>query len=44
MQKNKAEAENLLRYWCDRAIESKLPAMVKVANTIGKKDWYSRMV
>ena len=45
MQNNKVEAEEQLRYWCDRAIESKLPAMVKVANTLlakrtGILAWY----
>jgi len=37
MQKNKAEGEKQLIYWCDRARESKLPAMIKVANTLMAK-------
>jgi len=49
MQPNKEEAEKQLQYWCDRAKESKLPAMVKCANSIlshrtGILAWYDAKV
>ena len=37
MQPNKEEAEKQLQYWCKRAQESKLPAMMKVANMLLSK-------
>lgn len=45
MQTDKEQAEKYLQYWCDRARESKLPAMVKVANSLlarrtGILAWY----
>lgn len=45
MQKSKAEGEEQLEYWCARARESKLTAMIKVANTLlakrtGILAWY----
>ena len=45
MQPNKEEAEKQLQYWCDRAKESKLPAMIKCANSLlshrtGILAWY----
>ena len=45
MQEGKEEAEKQLQYWCDRAKESKLPAMVKCANSLlahrtGILAWY----
>lgn len=44
-QPNKEEAEKQLQYWCNRAHESKLPAMMKVANMLlarrtGILAWY----
>ncbi|GJG30841.1 hypothetical protein PRBRB14_17200 [Hallella multisaccharivorax DSM 17128] len=36
-QENKDEAEKQSEYWCARAKETKLPAMVKVANTLMAK-------
>ena len=44
-QPNKEEAEKQLQYWCKRAHESKLPAMMKVANMLlarrtGILAWY----
>ena len=49
MQPNKEEAEKQLQYWCDRAKESKLPAMVKCANSLlshrtGIFAWYDAKV
>ena len=49
MQSNKEEAEKQLQYWCDRAKESKLPAMVKCANSLlshrtGILAWYDAKV
>ena len=49
MQPNKEEAEKQLQYWCDRAKESKLPAMVKCANSLlshrtGILAWYDAKV
>ena len=45
MQKDKKAGEEQLKYWCERAKESKLPAMVKVANSLlarrsGILAWY----
>lgn len=45
MQKDKQAGEEQLKYWCERAKESKLPAMVKVANSLlakrtGILAWY----
>lgn len=45
MQTDKEQAERQLRYWCDRARETKLPAMVKAANSLlarrtGILAWY----
>ncbi len=45
MQEDKAAGEEQLKYWCERARESKLPAMVKVANSLqarrtGILAWY----
>lgn len=45
MQKDKATGEEQLKYWCERAKESKLPAMMKVANSLlarrtGILAWY----
>lgn len=49
MQPNKEEAEKQLQYWCNRAKESKLPAMVKCANSLlshrtGIFAWYDAKV
>jgi len=49
MQPNKEEAEKQLQYWCERAKESKLPAMVKCANSLlshrtGILAWYDAKV
>ena len=49
MQPNKEEAEKQLQYWCDRAKESKLPAMIKCANSLlshrtGILAWYDAKV
>lgn len=45
MQKDKQAGEEQLKYWCKRAQESKLPAMVKAANFLlakrtGIQAWY----
>lgn len=45
MQKDKQAGEEQLKYWCKRAQESKLPAMVKAANSLlakrtGILAWY----
>lgn len=45
MQKDKKAGEEQLKYWCERAQESKLPAMVKAANSLlakrtGILAWY----
>ena len=45
MQKDKQAGEEQLKYWCERAQESKLPAMVKAANSLlakrtGILAWY----
>ena len=45
MQKDKKAGEGQLKYWCERAQESKLPAMVKAANSLlakrtGILAWY----
>jgi transposase len=44
-QKNKEEAEKQLRYWCERARETKLQPLIKVANSLmarrtGLLAWY----
>jgi len=49
MQPNKKEAEKQLQYWCNRAKESKLPAMVRCANSLlshrtGILAWYDAKV
>lgn len=45
MQKDKQAGEEQLKYWCERAKESKLPAMIKAANSLlakrtGILAWY----
>ncbi len=49
MQPTKQEGEKQLEYWCARARESKLPAMVKCANSLlahrtGILAWYDKKV